>query len=385
MWIDIATNLSPNLSFFEDSNYYSILEKKIQLAKITSSPGSELWECIVIQYLWLIIPLLILLFGTIGNILAFVVLFQRSKNHLSYYSYFCLLTVVDQLILVMGLFRKWVFHFDIYRIDNRNQIACASLQCLNSSLSWISTWLLMFLTIYRAFVICFPFSKLNDQFRKNGKYLVLILFILTVIGNSHFFFTVEIVSESSVYNGSKTKCKFKQIHSSFVEMWTWIDATVYCYFPSLMICISNIFIVSNIIQSRKVRCKINYKRNEHECLITINPSQPFSEESKVTFSQNRVVLKVSPFKHRTLIHISTMLLSISCCFIITTAPIVIIKGVSTVIQSINNIFIYARYELVESLAELLMYLNHGVNFYIYLMTGSKFRKDIKVLLTKHCE
>ncbi|KAA0193123.1 G-protein coupled receptor [Fasciolopsis buskii] len=77
--------------------------------------------------------------------------------------------------------------------------------------------------------------------------------------------------------------------------------------------------------------------------------------------------------------LTVLLLLLSGTFLITTAPVVIVKlviGWNTSQSSYRLI----QLELLDCVAEMLMYTNHAANFYLYLVAGTRFRREIRKLL-----
>ncbi|CAH8602878.1 unnamed protein product [Schistosoma intercalatum] len=74
--------------------------------------------------------------------------------------------------------------------------------------------------------------------------------------------------------------------------------------------------------------------------------------------------------------LTILLMLISCVFLMTTAPVVFIKLLLTWKQQflIHNMILL---ELFDNIAEVLMYINHAINFYLYCAVGSRFRKELK--------
>ncbi|XP_018653572.1 hypothetical protein Smp_140190 [Schistosoma mansoni] len=80
--------------------------------------------------------------------------------------------------------------------------------------------------------------------------------------------------------------------------------------------------------------------------------------------------------------LTILLMLISCIFLITTAPIVLIKlllawKLKIFFLKKNKIILL---EFIDCIAELLMYINHAINFYLYCAVGTKFRKEFKKFL-----
>ena len=75
--------------------------------------------------------------------------------------------------------------------------------------------------------------------------------------------------------------------------------------------------------------------------------------------------------------VTIMLLTISFTFLICTLPM----NVTMIHRAYlgfdaSTLEEVARYRLARTVSELLMYTNHSINFYLYLLTGNKFRQQL---------
>ena len=77
------------------------------------------------------------------------------------------------------------------------------------------------------------------------------------------------------------------------------------------------------------------------------------------------------------IRLTVMLLTVSFTFLITTLPmnVSIIASAFWNRQS-DDLARMSKFQLVFTVAEMLMYLNHSVNFFLYCATGQKFRSEM---------
>jgi len=82
-----------------------------------------------------------------------------------------------------------------------------------------------------------------------------------------------------------------------------------------------------------------------------------------------------------------MLLTVSFAFLITTFPMnTTLIATSYIARTtampnglITNFPLAAKLYLVRTVCELLMYLNHSINFFLYCATGQKFRRQLCAL------
>jgi hypothetical protein len=102
-------------------------------------------------------------------------------------------------------------------------------------------------------------------------------------------------------------------------------------------------------------------------------------------SSNEIKEKIIQFKKYHLVgkKFTIMLLSVSICFLILTFPVVIIyvmlEKIQKNIDEMNDLNESNKsYDLlrnVQKMSTLLMYLNHSINFFIYFLTGARFRQQ----------
>jgi len=73
-----------------------------------------------------------------------------------------------------------------------------------------------------------------------------------------------------------------------------------------------------------------------------------------------------------------MLLTISFTFLITTLPLTLVSIAAAFVSDTAgpDVLTASRFELARTIAELLMYANHAINFYLYCATGQKFRHQL---------
>jgi hypothetical protein len=95
--------------------------------------------------------------------------------------------------------------------------------------------------------------------------------------------------------------------------------------------------------------------------------------------QNGPLIKVDPRRNTkdANVKLTIMLLTISFTFLATTVPMNVVM-IATVVwrNEMDNPKQIAKLLLIRTISELLMYLNHSVNFFLYCATGQKFRNIV---------
>ncbi|KAF8566514.1 hypothetical protein P879_03567 [Paragonimus westermani] len=240
------------------------------------------------DYIILFIAPVILLVGTVGNFLSFILLCRRSKFNPATYFYLAVLALVDQGVLFIGLLRKWTDTLSGNRLEDRHWLLCKSLNFTGITTSYLSVWIIVVVTVERAMVIILPFQVSHSQRTRRARIVLSSMIVLFSLISSHFFFTLDVASESIQSTGNSSDilvvseninrqntflnistlgelshktmptCDFERhfIDNQFKKVWMWIDAALYSYIPFLLITIFNLIILISLRGASKKRASL---------------------------------------------------------------------------------------------------------------------------------
>ncbi|ELT88866.1 hypothetical protein CAPTEDRAFT_190678 [Capitella teleta] len=99
--------------------------------------------------LLLFIPPIMLIIGTIGNVLNFIILTRKSMRRLSTYTYLAVLSMTDILVLYIGLLRLWVGALTGKDVRDHAVWICKTINVLGYTVSDYSVWLIIAMTVER--------------------------------------------------------------------------------------------------------------------------------------------------------------------------------------------------------------------------------------------
>ena len=316
-------------------------------------------DYVIHKALLLYVPPVLLVVGTFGNVFSFCVLIENLKKA-STYTYFSALAIADLLVLYVGLLRIWVGQLSV-DIEDESDFLCKLMIFLGYFTSHVSVWLIVAVTMERAIVVSFPLHVPRICNIRYARSLIVCLFVVFVGINVHFFWTVKL-SYIQFNETTLAKCHAAPNHIELNEVyWPWIDAILYSFLPFTLILILNAMIIKNVIMARRNRNALQ----QQYVLTTRNRSIP-ARRSQCEKSRK----------------ITIMLLAVSFTFIFTTLPmnsLLIYKSVFIVDDDDEK---FARMKLLYTIAELLMYSNHSVNFFLYCATGRKFRDQFVALFSR---
>lgn len=320
-------------------------------------------EATAAQILWIVAPPILVIIGTFGNVLSFVVLNRRHRIRTSTSTYLSALSICDLFVLYIGLLRQWIrkaFDFDI-RASNDN-VCKVHFYLLNFTLHF-SSWILVAITIERAISVWKPHVAKVECTRHLAVIVLLVEAIVLMVLNGHFLFGVKIRivttgdKNGTHPNNSVSTCDPTTMNESYTSfmyyIWTWIDFTVVFFLPLLILMACNIVIITNIKRSRRFQREVLNQTTR----MTLNTSQ------------------------KPLIPLTAMLLTLNSVFFVCVGPITVfsigqfhwwaydVSGHTVAVQ-----------RLLWAVVNIMMYINNAVNFLLYIMCGSAFRAEVKGLL-----
>jgi len=318
-------------------------------------------EYVAHKQILLYVPPVLLFIGTFGNLFSFCILLKNAKNA-STYSYLSVLAIVDLLVLYSGLFRLWIGQFMI-EIATINNFMCKTVIFIGYVSSDTSVWLIVAMTIERTIVVTFPLKAHTICNTRHARVGILSIIVLFILVNCHFLWSVEL--KHFTFNDTViSKCHPTPGYTRLVEdIWPWVDAIIYSFLPSFLILVLNSLIILNVISARNAR-----KRLRQQSKLFLRNGNP---------SHHRQHCEVSK-------KITLMLLAVSFTFLVTTLPMNLVVIYKSVFLIPDNVKTLTQAKLMNTVAEMLMYTNHSINFFLYCATGKKFRNQFKAMVCYVC-
>ncbi|XP_070198888.1 growth hormone secretagogue receptor type 1-like [Littorina saxatilis] len=313
-----------------------------------------------LKNLMLYVPPVLIVLGTFGNVFTFIIMRRRAMLKVSSYHYLAILAVTDSLVLYIGLLRLWLGEVTGTAFHNNADWICKLTISLGYTASDLSVWLIIAVTVERYIVVCFPLrasAMINtNRAKKVIGFLVLLMFTI----NLHFFWTVEIV-ERPVDGKNVSNCEAAPHHQQLViDVWPWVDACIYSFVPFIVILVLNILIICEVVDAR------NQRR-----IMQNTPEHGHYQHARLRCGEGT--------------KLTIMLLTVSFTFLLTTLPMNVSLIVTAFWKPYDKNFMrqIVQFKLANTVAELLMYVNHSINFFLYCATGNKFRQQIAYML--HCK
>ena len=299
--------------------------------------------------IWVYILPTVLLVGIVGNILSVVVLQSRAFRHTTTGVYLPLTAIADTIFVVTGGL-EILEVAEIFSVREYNVWTCRLYKVFLYTAGDASIWLLVAFTFDRFVAVCFPLSKRRVCRWKRAVIASATILFLTLAKNLHEFWTRG--PEYRVTGEFRRICGTQKQYEFFLDyVRPWLAFALIMAAPFFLIFFFNCMIVRSLIKAQRLRSKA---------------------AATPTGTGNQPPTLVSSFRQTTF-----MCLGISFAFLILIAPSMVLLIGKPYWRPGNK----AAYQQAKAVSNFLAFLNHCINFYLYCVTGQRFRQELRATLT----
>ncbi|XP_064639029.1 FMRFamide receptor-like [Lineus longissimus] len=300
------------------------------------------WEFRLQLLLWKYVSPVLIFLGTVLNGLTVIVLLRRKFGKSSTRMLLIVLALADTAVLWTGLLRQWVK--SLFELDLRclMPVSCPVHTFSTYLFLHFASWLVALLTLERWISVTFPLKARVICTRKWTSVVLVILFLFLFALNSHILFFTKIKQIDN-----KLSCTHStEVYGDFWKrVWYWFDLLSYSCLPFLAIAFCNWSILYKVIRGQ-------IKRNKLQ-----NPGGNKNGHS------------------RQLTSMTYMLTTVSIMFILLTLP----ASIFFIIQDHVEIITWQQnveLRLIYAITNLLGYVNNTINFLLYCVSGTQFRREV---------
>ena len=312
----------------------------------------DFFECHLSVRLWQIFSPIFLVVGTCGNILSIVVLSRRRLSISTTSVYLRYLAVVDTLVLIIGNLREFIYYTTNIDLRELSDASCRIHYWLSLNVTALSGWLLAILTIDRLINVKFAIWAKTSCSQKLALAICLTVTAVMFLANSHilgYLYRTEILVTSNATNTSivlDVQClpRSPQLLAFWLKIWPFLILILYSLVPIACLIACNIMLAKVILQ-----------RNNAEKDTRLPP------HSKYYRSTTRMLFVVCS--------VFTAVSLPVCIFLVLESRIF----VGTSARSIS------KRRLGWTIVSLLMYMNNAINFFLYVLSGSLFRGELRAM------
>ena len=302
--------------------------------------------------IWVYVLPVALLVGIIGNILSIIVLQSKSFRHTTTGVYLPSTAVADIVFLLTGGL-EILETADIFDVREYNIWTCRLYKVLHYTAGDISIWLVVAFTFDRFVAVCFPLGKLKFSTWKRAVIASATIVFLSLAKNLHEFWT-----RGPEYrrNGELRRiCGSQEKYHFFLDyVRPWLVLVLVMVIPFVLILVFNCSIVAGLVRANRSR-RLSVPSFTTAVVTGSKPSSSSSSFRQMTF----------------------MCLGISFAFLICVAPSIVLLIGKPYWKHRTNV----AYQNAKAVSNFMVFINHAINFFLYCVTGQRFRHELKALLT----
>ena len=321
--------------------------------------------------------------GLVGNTLALMVVTRNMK--ISCYIYMAALAVTDSIALCMAII-GWYFafiHNEVLSYSNR-MIMCRALVFVLAATIMCSTYIIVSMTLDRLVAVQWPLKALHWCTTKKAKLTIMTIVMLCPM------FKMPYIWYSGSLASSNVCSSFRGEQTTLLVAYYWINTVVANYIPFCSLLIMNGLIIHSIKRRRS-----NFNKTSRSGAASSSGTSERTAVRSITnadgsngasiSNQNIGKRRLGSTKKTKPVsdgNVITMLLLISFSFLICSAPMYVNYIVYMMVDRFASPKAYGLFVLLNNLTLLLINTSCANNFYLYCMSGTKFRHDLKQVLIK---
>jgi hypothetical protein len=282
--------------------------------------------------------------GLVGNSLTIGVLIYKKWNNVTSRYILIALAVSDTVMLCTQTFNK-DFLQDLFKLDVRafSDIGCKIFYIFYRTSKMTSSWFIVFLCIERFVAVKFPL-KVKIVITEMRTKVYIIVVYLTMTG-------FAIIMSFSTATGNMI-CKMDAIVTKEKHMFR-----ILLLIEIILYSVGPIFLMSGLTPIIIIQL---YKRYQYRKTLT---------NKTVTWKERQEL--------KELIRTTTVLISVVAAFIICVTPITVFQQIFIDTKKIENTYsIFVFRETSPRLEQ----INYSINFFLYILTSSSFRKTLLEML-----
>ncbi|XP_064598658.1 FMRFamide receptor-like [Liolophura sinensis] len=276
--------------------------------------------------------------------LASIVTLMKMKPMTSSIFLLIFLAAVDFSVV----FYKQLFTILILNLQYRvSEIGCKFYFYIGSILVQYSIWLMVALTVERFIAVWFPLKVANLCTVRRAKITVICILLGLALFNIPYAVSTSERQEPTGW----WVCGIHEGFKFFFVKWSWVDSAIYLFLPWPTLLFCNVMIIVGLRISGRKKQRMTNSTNQ-------------TAESKRQQQSVTVMLIVA---------------SVTCFVLLTPNAVFFIYQRYWDVQS--DAYQYASYVFVNSFIYFLSNFNHAINFFLYVVSGRRFRRVFIALIT----
>ena len=287
--------------------------------------------------------------GLVGNTLSFLVMMKSNNRKMSTCIYMAAMSINDNLMMLMCFHDYFVSTLQIHKWHPL-ECKCAGFVALFALQN--GTFHVVAMTLDKYIAIKWPHKAATYSTPRRAKVIALGLYVSASVYNIPHFFL------SSVIGGH---CFNFGVRSMITTVYSWLSFVINAVIPFTVLIYMNLVIVKAVRKSRKMFGRPNNEissRGSNQGTVTSQKTKKHAE--------NQVTI---------------MLLLVTTLFLIYFVHLfeIYLFGICDTRHFHRICLVHVAFSNTAKLYN----TNSGINFFLYCISGRKFRNDLKEILCSH--
>ena len=285
--------------------------------------------------------------GLVGNTLSFLVMMKRNNRKMSTCIYMVAISINDNILMLLAL-RGWFAY--IVKIHKLYLLDCRIMSFLIQLSLQNTIYQIVAMTIDKFIAIKWPHKATTYSTPRRAKFTVIAIYICAIIYNlPHLFLSRLIGSNCVVY----------VVGGVYAKVHSWVTFTINGIIPFVLLVSMNLTIIHSVKQS-------------HNKFGNPKTNTTLSRQQSVSQMKQRLRKNAEN-------QLTVMLLLVTTLFLILMIPSCA-RYLYFAYISRNTAEKQANAMLFYYISSRLFFTNSGINFFLYCISGKRFREDVKEIL-----
>ena len=251
-----------------------------------------------------------------------------------------------------------------FELMHVSSMMCSLVTFLLNVVLNLAAWLIVLTTVDRFVAVWLPLQAAAVCRRRRARVAVLALVLIAAAASGHLFWTTGLYQSGGgkwLYCGPAPDSYFMRLSHQF----EYIKLASYSLVPFAIILGLNVAIVVRLRCSRPAAG-----------ILQRGISGVYGGGGVGDGGQQQQSAVTS--------RLTYMLLAVSLTWLVLSTPFALHMLVGGALLDVNDDLSRARYRLIRTVCFQLMYANHAVNFFLYCVTGRKFRHELRDVYVELC-
>ena len=280
--------------------------------------------------------------GLIGNSLSVAVMAMPHNRHLSTCAYMMAIGINDNILMVLFFYQWLIKNTDIQKLTDA---LCKILGPFILIFVYNGSYQVVLMTFDKCFAIMAPHKAMAFCTTKRARVLLVMVFLMMFLIHSPNFYLHGLVV---------TECAAITIQTPLVQVYIYLHFIIAGLGPLCSLITMNVIIIRAVRMSRQMHTQSSRGSK-------VESEQSFDKRKQI---ENQLAIM------SVIIALANMLLFLPNNIIFIIYQFVVPD------ETPNS---YARFYFLVHLSFRLYATNFGINFFLYLLSGSKFRSDLRTL------